>query len=158
MSEFVSVSVIVTKGVEPAVWLKSPQLKGPHSLPRLAQIERLQGLLSCLPCQWDTEGWLRRDGLSYGWGEGELCLDTGCLCDAIAWKCANGRQTFITVEQTKTFSTPEISELSQITESLNEFKTPLRWLLWVQLPSVPCSFGWNRYLGATCILITHLNE
>lgn len=137
----------LSKGVEPAVSLKSPQLKGPHSLPRLAQIEWLQGLLSCVPCQWGTEGWLRSDGRSYGWGEGELCPDTGCICDAVAWKHANGRHSFITVEQTKTFSMPEISELSQITESLNEFKPPLRWLLWVQLPRVPRNLGWNRYLG-----------
>lgn len=32
-------SVIITKGVEPAVSVKSPRLKGPHPLPRLAQIK-----------------------------------------------------------------------------------------------------------------------
>jgi len=59
-------SVIITEAVDPAVSLKSPQLKGPHSLPRLAQIAGLQGRFSCLPCQWGAEAGLGDDGLGYG--------------------------------------------------------------------------------------------
>lgn len=87
MSEFVSFNrlmpVIITKGVEPAVSLKSPWLKGPHGLPRLAQIEWLHCWHRCLPCQQGTEGRWGNYGLSYGWGEGKLCLDTGHVCNAV---------------------------------------------------------------------------
>lgn len=153
VSEFVSfnrqMSVIITKGVEPAVSLNSPWLKGPHGLPRLAQIEWLHCWHSCSPCQQGTEGGLGNYGLSYGWGEG----------DTEYWPCLQCCSLKVCQEQDCLYHSGADRSI--------QYTWNLRVLIWnnskgnsreVQLPRVPCSLGWSTYLGATSILIIHISK